>query len=256
MSNASFLPEDYLDQRAERRTNLISLTLFAIVMISVFTAFLVTNRQWSQIKSAQRAINDEYSQAAEHIDRLNELELQKKEMMSKAQLAAALVERVPRSILLAGLVNRMPAGLGLLEFDLKSDRVRASRDMSKEQKTGRLGRRRRGRTPVVAEDAAANVPRYLVKIRLVGVAPTDEEVSRYLAQLNSYPLLKKVQLQYTEEKEVNSARVRQFEVRMELDADADVREQSSTINPLGGRAQASEGRGREFAGVQSRERGG
>ena len=74
MSNASFLPEDYLDQRAERRTNLISLTLFAIVMVSVFAAFLVTNSKWSQVKDTQRAINAEYAQAADKITRLTELE--------------------------------------------------------------------------------------------------------------------------------------------------------------------------------------
>ena len=128
MSNASFLPEDYLDQRAERRTNLISLTLFAIVMVSVFAAFLVTNSKWSQVKDTQRAINAEYAQAADKIKRLTDLETQRTRMMQKAELAMALVERVPRSILLAGLINRMPLGLGLVEFSIKSDRVRAPRD--------------------------------------------------------------------------------------------------------------------------------
>ena len=117
-TTTSFLPEDYLDQKAERRTNLISLSLFGIVMVSVFAAFLVTNRQWSQVKSARASINEQYEQAAAQIETLNELEQQKDQMLSKARLAAALVERVPRSILLAGLVNRMPNRLGLLEFEL------------------------------------------------------------------------------------------------------------------------------------------
>ena len=37
-NNSSFLPDDYLDQRADRRTNLISLVLFAVVMLAVFLA--------------------------------------------------------------------------------------------------------------------------------------------------------------------------------------------------------------------------
>ena len=45
MSNTSFLPEDYLDQKADRRTNVVSLTLFGIVMVAVFAAFLFTNQQ-------------------------------------------------------------------------------------------------------------------------------------------------------------------------------------------------------------------
>ncbi|MHC4220214.1 MAG: hypothetical protein ACYSU7_17350, partial [Planctomycetota bacterium] len=96
MSTTSFLPEDYLDQKAERRTNMISLSLFGIVMVSVFAAFLVTNRQWSQVKSARASINEQYEQAATQIETLNELEQQKNQMLSKARLAAALVERVPR----------------------------------------------------------------------------------------------------------------------------------------------------------------
>ena len=51
MSNQTFLPEDYLAQKAERRTNLICLALFAVVMMAVVGAFLVTNRQWSRMRN-------------------------------------------------------------------------------------------------------------------------------------------------------------------------------------------------------------
>ena len=52
MPNASFLPEDYLALKAERRTNLISLTLFGLVMNSVVGAFFVNNKQAPQIPVA------------------------------------------------------------------------------------------------------------------------------------------------------------------------------------------------------------
>ena len=122
-TTTSFLPEDYLDQKAERRTNLISLSLFGVVMVSVFAAFLVTNRQWSQVKTARGAVNEQYAQAAAQIETLNELEEQKNQMLSKARLAAALVERVPRSILLSELINRMPNRLGLVELELKEQEL-------------------------------------------------------------------------------------------------------------------------------------
>ena len=56
-SNVSFLPDDYLDQKAERRTNLISLVLFVIVMLGVFLAFLFTNQKWAIVKRDQARIN-------------------------------------------------------------------------------------------------------------------------------------------------------------------------------------------------------
>ena len=82
-TTTSFLPEDYLDQKAERRTNMISLSLFAVVMVAVFAAFLVTNRQWAQVKSARASVNEQYEQAAVQIETLNELEQQKNQMLSR-----------------------------------------------------------------------------------------------------------------------------------------------------------------------------
>ena len=230
MATTSFLPEDYLDQKAERRTNMISLSLFGIVMISVFAAFLVTNRQWSQVKAARASINDQFEAAAVQIERLNELEKQQDQMLQKAELAAALVERVPRSILLAELINRMPPRMGLLKLDLTSEKLKAPRA----QKRRRRGASRRMRGPqraMTREEAArenekktVEAPRYRVTIKIVGVAPTDVEVSRYIAELNAHPLLQEVTLEYSEARKIESAKMRQFEIKMRLNPKIDVRD--------------------------------
>ena len=234
MTTTSFLPEDYLDQKAERRTNMISLSLFGIVMVSVFAAFLVTNRQWSHVRKARASINSQYEDAAGQIKRLNELERQKDQMLTKARLAAALVERVPRSILLAELINRMPPRMGLLKIELTSDKLKpvVKRSMTG---TGSLKRpmRARSRREIAkqrGEDKPqVDVPRYRVKIKLVGVAPTDIEVSRYIAALNAHPLLKDVTLKYSEERKVENSRMRQFEINMELNDKLDIRDVAPMI---------------------------
>ena len=69
-NNASFLPEDYLAQKAERRTNIISLVLFGVVMFAVFLAFMVTNQHVVHRQGpSRRRINARYQQAAEEIRR-------------------------------------------------------------------------------------------------------------------------------------------------------------------------------------------
>jgi Tfp pilus assembly protein PilN len=229
-TTSSFLPEDYLARKSERRTNVISLTLFVIVMLGVFLAFLFTNRKWTQVKNAQTTINARYLKAADEIKELTELEEQKDEMLQKADLAAALVETVPRSILLAELINRMPDRLSLLEFDLTSEKAKTPvTRVEPTQTSGRLSPTR----PMTREEALdvkkkIEPPRYNVSITLVGAAPTDLEVSRYLAELNAYPLLNNVTLEYSEEKEIEEQLLRQFEIKMRLDPDADVRQ----VNPL------------------------
>jgi len=233
MNSASFLPEDYLEQKAERRTNVICLTLFAVVMVAVFGAFLVTNRQWTQVRAAQQSINGAYQEAAMQIEQLTELEQQREQMLHKAELAASLVERVPRSILLAELINRMPPRLSLIEFTLTSEKIVApATDQPVVTGTGRLagGKPQRGATKEEAGEKARRIEptRYMVRVTMTGVAPTDLEVSRYMAELNGYSLLHNVALEYSEEHEIEGQKMRQFRIRFTLDPDADVRE----IQPL------------------------
>jgi len=241
MKNSSFLPEDYLAQQAERRTNIISLTLFGLVMTLVFAAFLVTNRQWVTVKNQQSDINRQYQEAGLQIQNLTELEKQKQEMIERAELASALVERVPRSILLAELINRMPPRLSLLEFDMKSDKIKTASDVeaAKAAKGGAKdapapapakAKPSRPKTKEEAEEQVQKVepPRYRVTIAMTGVAPTDLELSKYMSSLNAYPLLKDVSLEYSEQKEMENRMVRQFKINMALNTDADVR----MVDPL------------------------
>ena len=232
MSQASFLPEDYLSQKAEQRTNIISLFLFGVVMIAVIGAFFVTNRQARMVKGAQEEINSKYQKAGMQIQELTQLEQQKEEMLHKAELAAALVERVPRSILLAELINRMPERLALLEFEMKSEKIKPPVAPQDKDDKGRLvtKAKEKAKTKEQAGETVQKVetPRYKVLIGMVGVAPTDLEVSRYMTELNNYPLVRDVTLEYSEQKDFGGRMMRQFKINLSLDPEADVRR----IDPL------------------------
>ena len=239
MSNhASFLPEDYIAQKAERRTNLISLVLFAIVMLGILLAFLFTNQRASQVKKEQRAINARYESAAEQIQGLGALEDQKSEMMQKAALAAALVERVPRSILLAEIINRMPDRLSLLEFELKSERIKnvpLARALPGGHARSRTPARALSKSQAHMEKQRVEPPRYNVKLVLKGVAPTDLEVSKFLDALDAYPLLRTVTLKYSEEKQIEGSVLREFQFNATLESHADVRDVEPLVMPRGPR---------------------
>lgn len=232
---ASFLPEDYLAQKAEMRTNVASLVLFAVVMLCVFLAFMVTNRKWTQVKDQQMSINERYLDAAEQIETLTRLQSQQEELTHKAELAAALVDRVPRSILLAEIVNRMPERLSLLAFELESEKIKTparGTDAPSDEKTGRLAPKR-GKTKGQAAQASAEPirlrpPDYRVDVIRVGLAPSDLEVSRFLAALNSYPLFEQVNLEYSEERDLENQLMREFRIATRLVAGADVRD----VEPL------------------------
>src|SRR5690554_1039472 len=113
MGGGSFLPEDYVARKAETRASLISLALFGIVLGGVVAAFFVTNRQWLSVRREQELINTLYTQEARKIEQLKKLEAQKAEMLAKAEVTTALVEKVPRSVLLSELTTRMPESITL-----------------------------------------------------------------------------------------------------------------------------------------------
>jgi hypothetical protein len=236
MSTASFLPEDYLAQKAERRTNVISLVLFGVVMVTVFGAFLVTNRQWSQVKQQQTSINERYQQAAQQIQDLAALEEQKKQMLDRAELASALVETVPRSIMLAELINHMPPRLSLLTLELQSEKIASAAPPKKnEAETGKLNKAMRAPTKEEAAEEVKKIepPKYRISLILTGVAPGDLDVSKYLTSLGAHDLIHDVRLDYIEDTEIEDRVLRQFSIAMTLDSAADVRDIDLEVIPRG-----------------------
>jgi Tfp pilus assembly protein PilN len=236
-TNSSFLPEDYLAKKAERRTNFICLVLFVVVMLMVFLAFVFTNQRHTQVMERQRDINSRYQSSAENIQLVNDLDGQMEDVLHKAELVAALVEPVPRSNILSELVNRMPDRLSLLELELESEKLKPTvpKKNATDEKVGRLGPERAQTKEEAAEEPKRiEPPRYRTRMTLLGVAPTDQEVARYMASLNACDLLLDVKLIYTEEQEIEGQVMREFKFDMMLAPDADVLELEPLIKPRGG----------------------
>jgi hypothetical protein len=106
--NSGFLPDDYVAKRAERRMTVLAVTLFVLVMFGVTTAFWVTQRNWTGVRSARAAVNQRFVAAADRIAEMDAYEMRVSRMVDKAHVAVGLVDTVPRSNLLAELVRQMP----------------------------------------------------------------------------------------------------------------------------------------------------
>ncbi len=227
--NLSFLPEDYIQRRVEQRTNLICLTLFAVVLVGVVGAYLVTKGQRVEVLRRQKQISADYAEAAKRLAQLTELRDRKQQLLSKAQITATLIEPVPRSNLLAELINRMPGTLSLSECSLKSKKLASPKRVTPQNQSAlanaRAAAQQKKQNPEPAQPAA---PRYLVTVNLVGLAPTDIQVAQYMASLARCPLLDEVDLVYSEAGQVNDLTMRRFKIVMTLNPNADIR----VIDPL------------------------
>jgi len=203
----SFLPEDYVRQKAESRANLLTLTLFAVVLAAVVGAFLITNQRWQQVRGRAHEVNDLYVAEAAKIEQLKALEAQRAQMMEKAEITAALCERVPRWALLAELTLRMPSTMRLDSFTLKSKRLdpptpvaaTAAKDQkgvkaadAKEKGLVKSLTDKMSNKVTEAARVAVAAPKFEYTLVLAGTAEENNDIADYLAQLKDCSVVDKV----------------------------------------------------------------
>jgi Tfp pilus assembly protein PilN len=235
MHDTSLLPDDYLADARDRRTNIVGLALFALVLGGVAVWFTRTNLEWREVRDRQQQVGASFSAVAVEIRDMQEQEKTRREMLEKALLAASLVDPVPRSILLSELVRRMPEKVSLLELELRSEPVKVPRAKpvaeapSAAPKSRAAAARGQAKSVEKAEPPKPDPLRYAVAITITGLAPSDLDVSEYLQNLNQFDLLESVRLEVSEEKQVAGVPTRQFRISIRLGADADVRTSRSLL---------------------------
>lgn len=238
MNDTSLLPDDYLADARERRTNIVGLALFALVLGGVAVWFTRTNFEWREVRDRQEQVSASFSAVAVEIRDMQEQEKTRREMLEKAQLAASLVDPVPRSILLAELLRRMPEKVSLVDFELRSEPVKVPRakpvaDASPAAPKSRAAATRGKAKPADKPEPPKPDPlRYAVAMTITGLAPTDLDVSEYLQNLNQLDLLESVRLEVSEEKQVAGVPTRQFRIAIRIGPDADVRRSRSLLPPI------------------------
>ncbi|MEO0629993.1 MAG: PilN domain-containing protein [Planctomycetota bacterium] len=227
---SSFLPEDYVKSRGERRANLLSLSLFGVMMLAVVAAFFATNKKWMFVRDEKRSVNARYVQEAAKIDELKALETQRDELIKKAEVTAALVERVPRSLLFAEIVRRMPEEVKLLELELESEQIKRASAASKKSAGVRTlsGAGKNAGKAKAKDEEETLVPEYRQTLTLVGVGRDNDNIADYIESLKNCAILSNVELQYIKETKIEQAELRKFELRARIRNGIDAR---GLVNP-------------------------
>ncbi|MEM9065452.1 MAG: PilN domain-containing protein [Planctomycetota bacterium] len=221
----SFLPGDYVQAKADTKTNLLGVVAFTFVMFGVVAMFVISNRRWESVRSDQEQVAQDYELALARITQLQELEATRKEMLGKAQVATALIETLPRSVLLGELVLRMPEGLSLDELTIESKRVKTeATPASAKGKRGSL--QNKGAKPA-EEPETPKAPKFTYSLSIVGLAAENNMVADYLAALKGCPLLDDVEIEYIRTTKVGDWSYRRFRILAVPNQDADITELAS-----------------------------
>jgi len=191
-----FLPDEYVAKKAQRRTNTLCAAVFLIGTLTIASAFAISDHSLREIQTEHASVMHEFNFAAARAAQLARLQQAQREMASQAEMTASLVEKVPRSYVVAEITNAIPPGVSLLELTMetKPRTVQAAGD---------------GAT--LAADAT---------IRLVGCGQTDVQMSQFVNKLSRSQVLKDVQIAEKAEMPAVSDSLgtgRRFTIEMSLD---------------------------------------
>ena len=212
----NFLPGDYQERRIRRRATFRCLGIAAGSLMLLALAVGLVFVRTIGVKAARYLVEQQYAEASRQIDQLKQLEERKAGLLRKVELSTTLLERVPRSYLLARLTNYLPPGTSLLVLTMKMEDVAAPAG----QPPPDGGKTSKASPPAGAKGEPAKVKQFVVRVD--GLARTDVDVAEFLQRLTNDPLFQDVDLQFSEEFPYQEKiRMRRFQLGFRLRAQAD-----------------------------------
>jgi len=202
----SFLPDDYLATKRQRRTNAICALLFVAVIGGIASAFALTQRALRDVEHQHADVERRYTEAAKRIEQVRHMQEKQRRMAHQAELTASLLEKVPRSYLLADITNALPGGVSLIDFTLES-RKRVTVKETKSQ-TAMDARKKAEAAKKNSASALPDLPEPKlmdVSMKVTGSAPTDIEVAAFIKRLGDSPVFKEVNLLVSDQFKRNGA---------------------------------------------------
>ena len=188
MLNINFVPDEYVQSNESRRTNLMYLVLFTIVMAALGGSFMTIKIRQRALNAKEKLVNEKMTQAKEALEQFERLQEKRKVMIKTALTTAELIEPVPRSVLLASLTNNLPPGVSLLQLKLvqkEPKQIIRAAQTSKYQEA----KKTTSDQPIVSQEKLLET-----YIDIEGIAPSDIQVAAYIEQLGSSTLLDNVAL--------------------------------------------------------------
>jgi Tfp pilus assembly protein PilN len=229
-ANGSFLPPEYVKNKSQVRANFFALLLFTLVMAGVIGAFVVNHQRWRKVHTEAEIISAQFAEEASKIEQLKALESQRAELLDRAEVVTALIDRVPRSVLMAEIVRELPDGIVLTLVGLEGQRARPPappadpKARGKAPATRSIASKGAPAAPAKAEPEKVAPPRFTHTVTIEGLSTQNETIADYLGILKASPLFSDVELALITGAVVEEVGYRRFKMTMTLREQANARQ--------------------------------
>jgi len=218
MLNINFVPDDYVQNNESRRTNLMYLILFGLVMSGLAGAFATIKIRQHAVAAKERMVSERLTKANDLIEQFDQLQQKRNEMMKTALATAGLLEPVHRSVILASLTNNLPAGTSLLKLEIDQEQPANTRTQP-----GRQTRYQQAAENAGTEEFFSPEKLLETTISIEGMAPNDKQVAAFITNLGASPLFDNVALiESKEEKNRDETKFRRFKLSAMLKKEAHI----------------------------------
>ena len=230
----NFLPEDYLEKRYMRRAIVLCTALFVLTAGGIFFWWQTTSKRHARVLAEFNEVNDSYVDAARKIEQVNKMHEQQREVVHHAELAASLVERVPRSNMLAEITNALPVGVSLIDLSMTS----TAHNDSAAPATTSFALHKAAIEAKANSDAlglGAKPPQFDITLKITGVAHDDIQVAQLISRLSHDKMFADVNLIVSDNFNVTrpdgaskGQTVRRWQLEMMINPLAEVRDENKT----------------------------
>ena len=216
MQVMNFLPRDFTERRGRRRANLLCLGLAGVALLALAGVCALYVIRVFGASSLRAVVEQQYREAGRQIEQLKLLEDRKAGLVRKVELSADLLERVPRSHILARLTNALPSdtSLQVLVMSTAEVEVPAPKPTTAKEDGTPASKGSKSKRP-------EKIRRREIQFRVDGLAVTDVQVAEYIARLTADPLFEEVNLKFSEEFPYEpGVTMRRFELTFRLSLEA------------------------------------
>jgi Tfp pilus assembly protein PilN len=219
MDRINLLPDYYVKQRLRNRVDLVCVMLFGLVMAGLLVAEHVSGKETRLTLTSEEAVARRFEAQREKMDELYRLNAQKMALRQQADgvpQAMRLEDPIPRSFLLAEIINACPDSVML--FDINMDRLRIDPNLGNKKKRQTIS----SDNPNDPKETDKPQAYYLYTVAVKGIASDDEQVGQFYAALNQSPIFRRVSLESTCHEPPRVTSHREFKMTFELRRDVDV----------------------------------
>lgn len=197
MRELEFLPDWYNQVRRRKRVIAFEGWLLLALILSIGTWLVLAQRNVATAERNLKSLRGQLVQTQSEQRLLEEQLRLRKQLQAQEELIASLGYPVEMTRLLQTLDTLMPREMSLTDFTCETqERTRQAAGVAVARAT---------------KDSSNQIDRTL-KVKIVGVAPSDVDLANFLAGLSSVPFFEQVAPTYSSQKMENGHVLREFEV--------------------------------------------